>query len=670
MSSASTLTFNPTIEAAVAAACVGFAAFWSNPHRGVNRAFFSASLHVAAWLWMLHLAVTSADGLFWMRITCSVGALFPIQFGLIKDSIVTGEASLLGHLLKRKWWLAAMLIVSVIPQTTWFVPDILPGNQGGRHIYGSGYYVYIAALVSLYIIHAREAVVDMRVRKGISRLELQTVLLGGCSAAVAILTLMALRGLFGLRWAISLQPLVILFFYTIMVIAVTTHRIFDARYLFLIGLQRCGLIAIVATAAYILDLAFNNLLLEPFSFVLTTAVALWIASVVKSWLDRTFHLYPRATEARQAAFSAARTTTRLETLESALNTVIKGWGQSEHAIILSGSKEFVRGSGIELPAEGIVIKGLKQLRWATPERLTRERSTPTRASLAEFLQRNQLGLVVVTEGPTLTAVVGVGIPASRRPFTYPQVTQLFELAAIIESAMERAHFAVKVQHAEQLATVGLLGASLAHEIRNPLVTIKTFVQLLPKHHQDPAFREKFFALIGDEVTRIDRLTEQLLDLASPRAYQAQLVDLHPILNTSIELVAAKATNKRIEFLTDFQASPDRVLTDASATKQVLLNLCFNAIQAVETVDGERWVKVATRNLPRGIEMIVADSGPGIAPEIRPRLFQPFQTTKSSGFGLGLAICSDILNSLDATIAVDPSQPGHGATFRIVFPCPA
>jgi len=69
-------------------------------------------------------------------------------------------------------------------------------------------------------------------------------------------------------------------------------------------------------------------------------------------------------------------------------------------------------------------------------------------------------------------------------------------------------------------------------------------------------------------------------------------------------------------------------------------------------------------------VVVADSGPGIAPEIRPRLFQPFQSTKSSGFGLGLAICSDILAGLDATISVDPSEPGCGATFRIVFPCQA
>jgi signal transduction histidine kinase len=273
------------------------------------------------------------------------------------------------------------------------------------------------------------------------------------------------------------------------------------------------------------------------------------------------------------------------------------------------------------------------------------------------------------EGPALFLLVGVGIPASRRPYTYPQVTQLMELASIMESALERAHFSAKVQHTEQLATVGLLGASLAHEIRNPLVSIKTFVQLLPTHYHDPRFREKFFKLIGDEVGRIDALTEQLLDLATPRTYAATLVELHPLLRASLDLVAAKAAHRNVELRTEFAANPDRAFTDASAAKQVMLNLCFNAIQAVEaTPEGERWIRIATRNAGRGVEMAVSDNGPGIAPEIRPKLFQPFQTTKSSGFGLGLAICSDILANLNATISVDPHEPGRGATFRVVFPC--
>jgi len=249
------------------------------------------------------------------------------------------------------------------------------------------------------------------------------------------------------------------------------------------------------------------------------------------------------------------------------------------------------------------------------------------------------------------------------------VTQLLELSSIIEGALERAHFSAKVQHTEQLATVGLLGASLAHEIRNPLVTIKTFVQLLPKHYQDAAFREKFFRLIGDEVGRIDQLTDQLLDLASPRTYEAKIVRLHPVLTASLDLVAAKAAHKNVRFLTAFNASPDQAFTDASAAKQVMLNLCFNAIQAAESHESpDRWVRIATRNTEQGIEMAVADSGVGISPEIRPKLFQPFQTTKSTGFGLGLAICCDILSNLNASITVGPPVPGTGATFRVTFPC--
>jgi C4-dicarboxylate-specific signal transduction histidine kinase len=121
----------------------------------------------------------------------------------------------------------------------------------------------------------------------------------------------------------------------------------------------------------------------------------------------------------------------------------------------------------------------------------------------------------------------------------------------------------------------------------------------------------------------------------------------------------------------FEADPDTVFTDAAAAKQVLLNLCFNAVQAVEAKGGpERWVRLGTRRVGDAVELTVSDSGPGIAPEMRRRLFQPFQTTKSRGFGLGLAICRDILANVRASIAVDPAAPGQGATFRVTFPCRA
>lgn len=487
--------------------------------------------------------------------------------------------------------------------------------------------------------------------------------------AATILALMTLNALTHDSKYARLQPLVVLVFYAGTTVAITMHRIFDARQILRVSIEKSALVLFVAGVAYLFGRIFEAVLPSPVDFLVTTAVALWSAVVLNDRLDRFFHFYPEATIARQAAFVAAQRETRLDSLVNAFCAVLQGWGQSDHALILSSSKDVSSWAGLERVDDGAVVRTIRDLRWATPERLARERSTPERSELAAFLAEHRLGVLVIAEGPALTALAGVGVAASRRPFTYPQVTQLMELASIMESALERAHFSAKVQHAEQLATVGLLGASLAHEIRNPLVTIKTFVQLLPKHYQDPAFREKFFHLIGDEVGRIDQLTEQLLDLATPRTYEAKMIDLHAVLRASLDLVITKASAKNIRFLTDFQAAPDQAYTDASAAKQVMLNLCFNAIQAVEARSSEdRWVKIGTRNTALGIEMAVADSGLGIAPEIWPRLFQPFQTTKSTGFGLGLAICSDILANLNASISVDPPVAGVGATFRVTFPC--
>lgn len=657
--------------ASVVVAVVGILIFWSNPARTVNRAVFICSFNIMAWLACWHLTATYSNGgdaLFWLKLTCSIGALAPLSFWLVKESILaTWDITNPRWIRRRLVWLVVPVFLAVLPFTEFFIPSY---STDAHRVYGWGYYVYNWGLIGLYVLLFVDAIRNIKTVTGGPRLELQVWLGGGCVIATSIYALIALTALTHNPVYRRLEPFCVLMFYVGTALAITTNRIFDARQILLVGLEKIVLVSSVAGAAYLLDKLFGVFLDEPFALLATTVVALWFASLVNGWLDRAFQFYPQATAARQAAFAAARQELRVDRLESSFLGVLKGWGQTDRALVLSGEKGALKGGGIEIPGDCVAVRAIRQLRWATPERLARERSTPDRVALGQFLEEHGLGIIVFAEGPALTVLVGVGVAASRRSFTYPQVTQLIELASIIENALERAHFSVKAQHAEQLATVGLLGASLAHEIRNPLVSIKTFVQHLPQHYQDPAFREKFFKLIGSEVSRIDQLTEQLLDLANPRAYIGQMIDLHAVLRSSLDLAEAKAADKQITFLTDFQAVPDRVFTDASAVKQILLNLCFNAIQAVETRDAERWVKVSTRKVPAGVEMIVSDSGPGISPEIRPRLFQPFQSTKSTGFGLGLAVCSDILAGLNATISVDAAVPGQGATFRVTFPCQA
>jgi signal transduction histidine kinase len=644
---------------AAAVAIVGFAAFWSNPRRAVNGGFFALSLLVALWLICLTFVLQSGTtGQIWYRMTAIVGVFVIVPLWFIKEAIIGERGSAREILIRSRWWVVGCSLLGAIR-----VSEVSYANLN------LSFHLYFIGLAVMYALLLRMTVVEMRVQTGVKRLELQIVLLGGGATALTVVGLLVFRNILGVLWLIRLVPVVVLLFYTGTVVAITTSRVFNARQILAVGVQNFILVTVVAAAAYGIDHILAGVLVDPVAWMFTIGFALWLSVLLKTWLDRVFDFYPQGKMVRQAAFAVAQRERTVEKLEEAFRSLLAGWGHAESALIMSGNKQALSSGTLQLDGDGPVMRTIRELRWVTPERLARERSTADREALAKFLSEQQLGVLVIEDGLTLTTLVGVGLSAARRPFTYPQVTQLAELASIVESALERAHFSAKVQHTEQLATVGVLGASLAHEIRNPLVSIKTFVQLLPTHYNDPAFRNKFFRLIGDEVSRIDQLTDQLLDLSTPRVYMAQMVDLHPFLLSGLDLVAAKASHRQVQLQTDFQASPDRAFTDASAAKQVMLNLCFNAIQAVEACEeSARWVKISTRNVGNRIEMSVSDGGPGISPEIRPKLFQPFQTTKSTGFGLGLAVCSDILANLQASISVDPPESGRGATFRVTFPC--
>lgn len=661
----------PTLAIFVAFVVVttGVMILWSNPQRAVNRAVFIGAMQMAIWLICWHLAATSREGLFWLRWTCSVGALAPLNFWIVKECILYQRGRTWANWLRRSAiWTLMPAIFAIIPFSRIFIP---PESTAANPIYGWGYYAYIWGLLILYAVLFRDTFRSSKSISGGPRLELQVWLGGGCVLAAAIYVLMALGALTGNSLFRRLQPLATLLFYVGTAYAVTNFRIFDARQIVLVVTRKLSLVVSVAIAAFGLQTAIERILPSGGALLVTTAISLWLASILDGVLDRIFEFYPRAGAARRAAFIVAQRESRLEMLQFAFGGILKGWGQSEHALILANINDAANGKVNTVAVDEEVMDAIKQLRWATPERLIRETMSSGRKSLGRFLEERRLGVIVIIEGTSLTSLIGVGVTASRRPYTYPQVTELMELASIMESALERAHFSAKVQRTEQLATVGLVGAGLAHEIRNPLVSIKTFVQLLPTHHHDPVFREKFFTLIGEEVRRIDQLTEQLLDLAAPRHYRPERIELHAVLRASLDLVAAKAAEKQVEFFTDFRADPDGVHTDAGAAKQVMLNLCFNAIQAVEAgATGGRWIKVATRNVEGGVEMAVSDSGPGIAPEMHSKLFQPFQTTKSTGFGLGLAICRDILANLHASISADQPVPGEGATLRVIYPCQA
>ena len=652
--------------AAFTAVCVGLAIIWANPKRKVNLLVGTCSFHGAVWLFLLHATRTAEVGLPWLRSMTAIGAYVPIHLWFVMLAIA-------GRLEFDRWksirpiifLTVACTVLSALCFTYYFIPA---HSTAERPVVGWGYYVYIIGTGLIYLLLIFRAFYLVRGLTGLPRLEMQVWMMGGAVVAFSVIVLMAARAFFG--FTANLQPLIVLTFFCITALAVTTSRIFDARHLFIIGMQRVVLVLAVAAFAYGGFHILGRFIPAALAFLLMTGLALWLAALINTRLDRWFLRYPKAVQARSAAFAAAQREMRTQELRQSFSRVLRGWGQAEHALILSAEAGDFEGGGLRLAEDDPVATTLRDMAWATPERLTRERETPERLLLREFLQQHDLGCLVMTRGPTLTVMVGVGVRPSRRPYTFPEVNQLRELASIFESALSRTHLLAKAQRAEQLATVGLIGAGVAHEIRNPLVTIKTFVQLLPKHYQEAAFRERFFRLIGDEVERIDRLTEQLMDLAAPKNYQSVPVDLHAVIESAMEIALVRAEERSVELKRELHARPCVVLGDVAALKQVVLNLTFNAIQAHEPNTSGRWVRLETlRHADNTLQLIVTDNGPGIPPDLRNRLFEPFNSTKSSGFGLGLTVCTEILSSLNATISVDPPEAGRGATFRVHLQCP-
>jgi PAS domain S-box-containing protein len=223
------------------------------------------------------------------------------------------------------------------------------------------------------------------------------------------------------------------------------------------------------------------------------------------------------------------------------------------------------------------------------------------------------------------------------------------------------------QQAEKLAAMGQLVSGVAHEINNPAAIISGFAQTLLLENLKPEQGE-MLQMIYDEATRIGRITSNLLAFARAGGKQRAFVDLNDIARRTFALRSYHLSTMNIALTLDLEPGDPKIWADASELQQMLLNLLINAEQALVTVDGTRTITVRTRADEREARLEVADSGPGIPPEIRDKIFDPFFTTKPEGVGtgLGLSICYGIAQEHGGRIWVE-SEPKHGARFCIVLP---
>jgi signal transduction histidine kinase len=249
-----------------------------------------------------------------------------------------------------------------------------------------------------------------------------------------------------------------------------------------------------------------------------------------------------------------------------------------------------------------------------------------------------------------------------------QASLAFENAYLYQQQRERLR---RIYRAETLAAAGQLAAGVAHEIRNPLTSIRSTIQYALQDYPESNPKRVLFQELLAEVDRIDRTVNGLLSLTRVEETLAEPVDIVEVLGQSLALVSAQAQRQRIEMRGPIVSRRFRIRGDGSQLKQVFLNLLLNALQAMPAggeldASVDEWQSDIAQVAGRWVQVRIRDTGAGIPAEQLDRVFDPFFTTKREGTGLGLSVCHSIVQRHEGEIDIR-SEPGKGTEVLLRFP---
>ena len=264
-----------------------------------------------------------------------------------------------------------------------------------------------------------------------------------------------------------------------------------------------------------------------------------------------------------------------------------------------------------------------------------------------------------------------------RPFRGADLEMFFVLARQAVVAMENAHLYADLRNyvrqvedsqeallrAEKMAAAGRLTASIAHEVNNPLQSVQNCLHLAGREDVPAEKRKEYFDLAKNELDRLMKTMQRMLDFYRPGAAKVEQVDVLELLSHVLSLTSQQLSQRHIEIRTDLPDSMPAIYAVSSQIQQIFFNLILNSFDAMPA-GGE--LKISAQAVDDGIEVIFHDSGPGIPEDRRNNIFEPFFSTKDGGTGLGLTVSYNIVTAHGGTLDLLPEHE-PGACFRLFLP---
>jgi len=694
------LFFLINILAAVTSTGIGLFVFLRKKNTK-NRLYLIFNLNLAGWaiamLFGLHQAGLSIEKFpFWVRVATAIAVFIPAVFyhfaASFKEDVRKNGARFLVCYLISGLLGGLVFTPSFIKSYFLYVPEQLR-FASPLVVYGNSFVFVSVYVLGLLIISLTSLLQARKKNSGLKRLEIDYVF-GTVALGTAFVCLTSLVSPYlGIVRFTPLAPFSAVMMSGIIAYGIARHRILEVSFVLkrttVYVILTVFLALIYGVIVFILNLLFQGKFVPVNLFLPNMIAAMVIAFIFSAVRERTQNLLDRIFFRRRQQpekilselseiLSSREDISRL--LRLSLERIAPVLKVKNVLVVLRGNKEsdnFFIGAMVghgfrknqlvlELNKESAFVKELARGDILIRDELERMSSAPGRDQTVALLKaisaEMSVPLMLKNE---LVGFMVMSQKEDRKVFSKHDLEFLRTISGQLAMVINNAELFSQLQRAERLAAAGIIAAGMAHEIRNPLVSIKTFVQLLPEKFNDPEFRQTFTKIASQEVDRINRLLEDLLNFARPAPMQKKKTNLSEIIEKSLFMLTNELAARKIMVEKEYLKNDIFVEGDEAQLQRVFSNLFLNSIQAMEN-GGRLTITASTSPYKQRFFIKIIDTGKGVPSENLSRIFDPFFSTRTGGTGLGLAIAHNIVKEHGGEIEVQ-SAPNNGTTFTLEFP---